>query len=156
MTMSISSQIFLLFYAVLYGAIFTISERWRPFNVANNPDKGWCRLVLSLIFLAGLPVVYFLLTFEGLLSVSTYNTISLAVAVYAVAPLAAFYFLWGWIVTWGRNTFYSDNERKTEPLKSSLTWIGTGHITFVGASAILLVFLVFPIIAVSLLIWIEK
>lgn len=122
--MSVPSQIFLLFYAVLFGAIFTISDRWRPFALPHRSKEGWRRFLLSVVFVGVLPIGYFLLAFPILLSISGSTRICLGLAVYAVAPLVGFYFSWVWIVLWKKNMFYTREQQDLEPVRGSLQWVG--------------------------------
>jgi hypothetical protein len=56
--MNIRQQISLFFYAVLYGAFFTLSDRWKPFTFEVG-GAGARRYWLSIGFLLGLPAIYF-------------------------------------------------------------------------------------------------
>lgn len=154
--MSIASQIFLLFYAVLYGILFTISDRWRPFATPHLSRQAWYRLALSVMCFGVLPVVYFLLALRLLMSVDKSSTWHLALAIYAVAPLAAFHFSWIWIVLSRRNTFYSTNEQVLEPVKSSLEWVGETPVSLLGVTTLLTFFGIGPVACLLLLTYIGR
>lgn len=147
--MSTVSQIFVLFYAVFYGAIFTMSDRWRPFFVSHTAHHGWKKLAFSLVFLGLFPVGYFVIVLPLFLPIKDSSWICLFLAVYAVAPIFAFNFFWTWIVVSKRNIFYSQQEQQTEPVKSSLEWVGKSPLVFKGYLFFVAVFILVP----SVLIW---
>lgn len=119
------SQIFTLFYAVLYGAIFTLSDRWRPFYRYSKEPNGFKRLLLSLVFLGLLPVLYFCLMIQILLNITcSVNILNTFAIIYAVAPLGSLYILWTFIIRRWYKSFYSDHELSLEPIKSTLEWGG--------------------------------
>jgi hypothetical protein len=126
--MSIVSQVFLLFYAVIYGVVFTISGRWSPFFIRHSEKEGWYRLGLSLIFFGLLPVIYFIIALPRLLIVSKSDGLNLFLAVYCVSPLIAFYFLWAWIVLGWPDKYYTKSEKCHEPLLTSLELVGNEQV----------------------------
>lgn len=149
--MSVSSQVFLLFYAVIYGVLFTISDRWRPFFTHHRSKESWYRFILSLLFFGILPVGYFLFVFPPLLYVTGTSTLQIAISAYAVAPIISFYFIWIWIVLWQKDTFYTDIEQNTEPLKTSLTWLGRDSVSLLGICIGVILFLLVPVFLLLLL-----
>jgi len=147
---SVASQIFLLFYAVLYGALFTISDRWRPFASSHRSRTDLFRATLAAFFFGLLPIGYFLWALPRLLLIAGTRTVDLLVAAYAVAPLAGFYFLWLWLVLRYRPTFYSAEQISLEPVKSSIQWIGDSPVSVTGVIVLTLALVVGPIVAVVL------
>lgn len=146
-----SIQVFLLFFAVMYGVVFTISDRWRPFFMHHRTSQGWRRGLLSLIFFGLCPIGYFLVAFPILLRVSADSIVPMAVSAYAVAPLIAFYFIWIWIILWRPQMFYTEQERNTEPLKTSLAWLGDQPVSFVGVMIQMLLLLIAPLVCLVIL-----
>ena len=142
--MSFPSQIFLLFYAVLYGVLFTLSDRWRPFYSSHQEPHGWRRLLISLAMFGVLPVIYFLLAVQKMMQVSSTDFFHLALAIYAVAPIGFFYVLWLFIVVPRRKFFYTPYELNTSPVKDSMDWIGTNYPTTRGVVFWAIVFFVIP------------
>lgn len=124
--MNSSQTIFSLFYAVLYGAIFTISDRWRPFTFAgsNNPE-GHKRVNASLLLLGVFPVSYFILCFFSLSNICKMGFFKLLMAIYLVSPLYAVYVLWAMLVSFQKNKFYSKQEQTSSPIRKSLFWIAS-------------------------------
>jgi hypothetical protein len=61
--MNIPQQIFCVFYAIFWGAVFSVSARWKHFNFGLIFDKDvkqvTKRIGLSLIILTTLPIFYF-------------------------------------------------------------------------------------------------
>src|SRR2546427_9980022 len=149
MTMSIASQIFALFFAVLYGALFTISDRWRPFFIRHDSREGWYRAAMATGCLGVCPVLYFVFAFEIMLGVAGSTWVQLVIAVYAVAPLVAFYFVWLWIILRDPKKAYSPSEQGIEPVKSSLDWVGGNGVSAAGVVALLGIFLVGPILGLA-------
>ncbi len=150
--MPIACQVFLLFFAVMYGVIFTISDRWRPFFMHHRTSQGWRRSLLGLIFFGLCPIGYFLIAFTLLLRVSTNSIVHMAVSAYAVAPLIAFYFIWIWIILWRPQIFYTEQERNTEPLKTSLAWLGNNQpVSFAGVMIQILLLLIVPLVCLVVL-----
>jgi hypothetical protein len=151
--MSIPSQIFLLFYAVLFGAIFTISDRWRPFALPHKSREGWQRFLLSTVFFGVLPVGYLILVLPMLFSINATTRTCLGLAVYAVAPLVGFYFSWVWIVLWKRDNFYTPEQQELEPVRSSLQWVGKQPLSLWAIALFILVFFFLPMILLLLARW---
>jgi hypothetical protein len=121
--MNTLQTIFSLFYAVLYGAIFTISDRWRPFTFAgpNNPE-GRKRVISSLMLLVLFPVFYFILCFFSLSYTCKVGFLKLLMTIYLVSPLFAVYVLWAMLVSLKKDNFYSEQEQASPPIAESLLW----------------------------------
>ena len=156
--MSTTGQIFTLFFAVIYGALFTISDRWRPFFMSHKSQEGIRRIFLSLIFFGVIPVIYFVFTFFVLaktVSDGTFSSIlSPLAAVLFVMPLGAFYLIWLWIVIPNKEKFYSGHELKLEPVSNSFHWLDKNEpITFAFASLMLTIFLFVPLIVLILVLF---
>ena len=151
MKMSIVAQVFLLFYAVLYGVLFTISDRWRPFFISHGSKEGWRRMGLSLVLYGIIPIGYFLLVLPMILEITNFDRISLGLAIYAVAPLIASYFLWVWLVISKKDEYYSKAEQQLEPVKSSLEWVAQRPISSLGVLILLVAFYIGPIFGLYLL-----
>ncbi len=99
-----AQQIFLVFYGILYGAFFTLSDRWKPFAF-ENMREGRNRLVLSVVFLGLLPVVYFAWAFQrlpylisGVFIEKQLSFPGLFLVMFFVTPVYGFYALWMGIV----------------------------------------------------------
>lgn len=122
--MNASQTIFSLFYAILYGAIFTISDRWRPFTFAgsNNPE-GRKRVNSGILMLGLFPVAYFILCFFSLSHVCRIGFFELLMTIYLVSPLYAIYVLWVMLVSFQKDKFYSKEEQRFSPIHESLFWI---------------------------------
>jgi hypothetical protein len=142
--MSLPSQIFLLFYAVLYGVLFTLSDRWRPFFSAQNEPHGWRRLIISLVLFGLLPVTYFLLAMQKMTQASATDLFHLGIAIYAVAPLGFFYVLWLFIVVPRKDFFYTPYELNASPVKDSLDWVGVNYPSKQGIIFWAVLFFVIP------------
>ncbi len=126
--MSIAAQMFALFYAVLYGALFTISDRWRPFFVRHGSKEGRNRLALAVLFFGLFPAAYFVTALRVWLRVPGSEIPALALAMYSVLPLYAFHCVWSWIVQGGRTIFYSPEELDEDPIKSAFRFLGPGSL----------------------------
>jgi hypothetical protein len=148
--MSTISQVFLLFYAVLYGAIFTISDRWRPFLMPRKCKQAGRRFALSTALLGILPVGYFLLAFPVLESTDASSRGWLALAVYQAAPLMSFYFSWVWIVIWKKETFYSPEELRMEPTRTSMEWVTNTGVSFWVIGPLTIILFVVPFVLLIL------
>lgn len=146
--LDIAQQVFIIFYAVLYGAIFTISDRWRPFFASPNSSKSISRLKLSFVLLGVLPIIYFLFMFTQL---SHFDKTGwwLIFIIFSVAPLYGIYNIWSWIVVSRKDKFFSDYEQNNSnsPVKHALGWVGgkTPSIKYMIFMSILLI--VAPILA---------
>lgn len=126
--MTIPSQVFLLFYAVLYGALFTITDKWRPLMGVFGP-KGRNRLVLSVILYGLAPVLYFLRAFRQLQGVRAPTYFNLLLSIYSVVPLVFFHFCWIWVVVPNVGRFYEDRHLKDTTLDAVITWTRVGDYT---------------------------
>lgn len=144
--MSIAAQIFALFYAVLYGALFTISDRWRPFFVRHRSKQGSYRLALSVLFFGFFPAAYFVIAFQVWMRVPGSKIWLLALAMYCVLPLYAFHCIWSWIVQGRRTIFYSSEELDCEPIKSAFLFVGNSLLPALLAGSILILSLVGPLL----------
>ena len=147
--MSIASQVFLVFYAIIYGAVFAVSDRWRPFFVRRYEWQGVRRAVLSLFFFGFFPVLYFLVVFQLLLTNERKDPVLLGVVIYSVAPLYAFLCIWAWIVVRWKDFFYCMEEQRLEPVRNSLDWLGSKAPSFSRYPFVVVValFLIGPIIS---------
>jgi hypothetical protein len=143
--MSIASQVFLLFYAVIYGALFTISDRWRPFSMRHGSRQGAWRSVLSVIFFGVFPGLYFIWAFLRWLTIQGKDPVVLAVAIYSVAPLYAFHFIWSWFVRAHKDIFYSAEEQSREPVCKALGWVGSERVPTWIRALMVAFFLIGPI-----------
>ena len=121
--MNPSQTIFLLFYAVLYGAIFTISDKWKPFTYAgsDNPE-GRKRVLSSVFFLVLLPVFYFILCVNSLSYICERGSLKFLTPICLVSPLYAFYVLWAMLVSSKKDIFYSHREQISPVIHESLFW----------------------------------
>ncbi len=154
--MTIVGHVFILFYAVLYGVIFAISDRWRPFIIHHSTKEGWRRLLLSFFFIGIFPIAYFIFALPCLLMVSKADVLYLALTVYCVTPLVAFYFLWIWIVFRKPSTFYTKQEQDTDPLKSELLRATEVPISTIIFAFQIVFFILGPIFCLVLLKYIGK
>ena len=117
-----SQTIFSLFYAILYGAIFTISDRWRPFTMAGLSCAGWRRVFLSFGLLVVVPIAYFIVSLFSLSQVKEMGPWKLLEIILLVSPLYASYVLWALCVSCRKKPFFSVRERRLLPVKESLHW----------------------------------
>jgi len=149
--MSTVQQIFLFFYAIIYGALFTLSDRWKPFTFERGRE-GRARFLLSLMFFGVLPVLYFSYVFLLLgserqpLSVDLPSILRVASAFALVVPIYGFYSLWAGIVMLDRRRFYSDatwkllREEAPAPFldkEQAVWWLIAGTSCILGAVVIL-------------------
>src|SRR5437016_2308255 len=120
-----AQQIFLFFYAIVYGAFFTLSDRRKPFTFEKGP-QGLARFSLSLTLLATMPVVYFSYVFlalsrqEAVFSQDWVTFLRLVGIFMMVAPIYGFYCLWAGVILLNRARFYAD-DTWTLLLKSAST-----------------------------------
>jgi len=109
--MNDTQQIFSLFYAILYGVIFTLSDKWKPFTHARSErHEGLKRVISSIIALVMFPVSYFISCFWVMGHISKFEFCKLLITIFLVSPLYAFYSLWAMYVPYHRDTFYSKGE----------------------------------------------
>lgn len=148
--LTVGAQIFALFYAVLYGALFTISDRWRPFFVRHGSKQGKKRLLLALVFFGAFPAGYFVIALPVFLRVREVYAWVLPIAMYSVLPLYAFHCGWSWIVQASRTTFYSPEELAVDPIKSSFCFVGDGPLDVLAAVLILAFAFVGPLVSLLL------
>ncbi len=112
--MTIAQQIFLLFYAILYGALFTLSDRWKPF-IFESGKEGNARYLLSVILFGILPILYFYIAFSILARTQTAITgswqgfLRFLLLFFLVTPIYGFYCIWGGIVLLKRDLFYANS-----------------------------------------------
>ena len=115
--MSVGQQIFLFFYAIVYGAFITLSDRWKPFAMEKGA-KGFARFCLSMTFLAVLPFLYFSCAFLSLAGITRQlvldvsSVIELMTVCALVAPIYGFYCFWAGIVLLNREKLYADETWK--------------------------------------------
>jgi hypothetical protein len=120
-----TSQIFALFYAVLYGALFTITDKWRPV-MGTFGCKGQRRLLASFVCYGLLPVCYFVVAFLRLESVRA-TSLNIPLSIVCVAPLVFFHFVWIWWVVPRRNRYYETYHLKhDETLRAAIRWTLVG------------------------------
>lgn len=123
--MGISQQVFLIFFAVFYGAILRVAQEWFPFTPTFTSEKGkWLgqpdikRILFSGIFLFLAPAIYFLLVFIALSQTpppiniptclpSFIDLISFLILMSLIAPPFGFYDIWQAIVRRLPEKFYS-------------------------------------------------
>lgn len=111
--MSTAQQIFLFFYAIVYGAFFTLSDRWKPFTLERG-RPGFIRFCVSMTLLGLLPIAYFSYVFLVLgdhnvaYSRDFCNFLRLLAVFALVAPTYGFYCFWEGVILLNRRTFYSD------------------------------------------------
>jgi hypothetical protein len=122
--MTVPNQVFLLFYAVLYGALFTITDKWRPL-MGSFGCKGLRRLGASVVCYGLAPVSYFVVAFMQLehLRKPTCVSLSIPLSILCVAPLIFFHFCWIWWVVPRRERYYEVYHLKTdETLRAAIRW----------------------------------
>lgn len=147
--MNSAQTIFSLFYAILFGAIFTISDRWRPFTCSGETREGRKRVNLSILLLGVFPVLYFLFTFSSLSSITLKGILSLGIVIYLVVPLYAFYISWVMIVSFNKSKYYSAQEQDKPPIVESLFWIADRPPSKLYLFLFYAFFILIPIILVS-------
>ena len=113
----------------------------------RGSKEGKKRLILAVLLYGLFPAGYFLLALWVWLRVPGANIWLLALAVYSVVPLYAFHCAWSWIVQRWRTSFYSEEEVNSDPIKSSFCFLGSGSLSCLFASLILLLCLVGPLLA---------
>jgi hypothetical protein len=145
-----ASHVFVVFYAVLYGALFTISDRWRPFFVEHGSAQGILRWLWAAFCYGALPIGYFLAVRYWFRTTRT-DTISLLAAAYLMFPLVAFHTLWSWVVGANPDRFYSATERAKEPVRTSLELV-SGQLDLWHVALVVVTCLILPILV---LVWPE-
>ena len=123
-----TSQVFALFYAVLYGALFTITDKWRPL-MGSFGCKGLRRLGASVVWYGLTPVSYFVVAFMQIehLRKPTCLSLSIPLSILCVAPLIFFHFCWIWWVVPRRERYYEAEHLTTdETLKAAIKWTEVG------------------------------
>jgi hypothetical protein len=143
-----AQAIFTVFYAILYGAIFTISDKWRPFTYAGYKNhKGRKRICLSTLMLLLLPIIYFIVCFLALVNACKIGSFSQAmlryfletgydsviecfsqgvtigITIFLVSPVYALFSLWATRVSSCKDKYYSQQEQLKPPVRDSLSWV---------------------------------
>ena len=145
--------IFPVFFAVIYGAIFTISDRWRPFFTHFGRQTSKTRLVWSGVLLGILPIGYFSLMLWWKSSSTSAQWWVPLLSAYASAPIALFYWIFVWISIKWKFSLYSTGELACEPVKSSFEWMeGQVGISIFEICLCILFAGVLPVVLVGLLI----
>jgi len=107
--MTLSQQIFLVFYAIFWGYVTNAQPKWKAFHwplLFRCAPASW-RLLLSFFFLSVLPITFF--TWALLRLTNTGSALGVKETLLGVVPAAAifgFYRLWLGIAELGRNAFY--------------------------------------------------
>lgn len=149
--MTVPSQIFTLFYAVLYGALFTITDKWRPLMGTAFSPRGWNRLLLSVALYGLAPVLYFVLAFTGFQGVRTVTPRDLLLSIYCVAPLVFFHFCWIWMVAGEPDCYYEkDPWRSTIQELVEQTKAGGAYNRLIFVVVCLVLLLVAPLAIIIL------
>ena len=119
MEINIYQQVFLLFYAIFWGAVASVQPRWKAFQwpLVFKVSYARHRVVLSLIVMNILPLIFFgyvLNTLSGVSSHLYYISIT-SLIVRGVIPAFAilgFYRLWLGIVELFPNYYYAEDTSK--------------------------------------------
>jgi len=111
MDMNLYQQIFALFYAIMWGSLANVWNKWRPFDWSRmgEGEHSLARTMLSLFMLNLLPILFFIYMFLELGSSKLSGTcfgMKLFVVMLQPFSLIGFYGVWVAIIQWFRPYFY--------------------------------------------------
>lgn len=125
-SMTISQSIFVVFYAIFWGAIFSVQGRWKMFQPILRIEHILCRFLFSFIIVNIAPIVYFIAAFYCLRGGFTdgssvewdiFHTARILLAgVLPAFAIFGFYRLWMGIVEIIPQIFYEHKNRQRSSL----------------------------------------
>lgn len=125
--MTTAQSIFVVFFAIFWGAVFNVQGRWKMFQAFCGASRTYRRVLLAFLMCNVLPVLYFAVATYWLRVTSTthastwgfWETVQQVLAgVLPAFAIFGFYRLWIWAVQWlGPECFYQNKGHQPFTLK---------------------------------------
>lgn len=158
--MTVAQEIFVVFYAIFWGAVFSVQGRWRMFQPLAHYPHVRHRLVLSILLLDVVPIIFFAWIFFRLrgtpdISPSDWSfcetLLQISAGVLPAFAIFAFYRLWMAIVAFAPRAFYESEAKQNPDLKGIDPPIEELHIehTFKGWPNLLFAVVYFVVASVG-------
>ena len=106
-------MLFVIFYAIFWGANFNVLPRWKPFQYPLICKKQvFWRIILSHIFFNFIPLIFFCLVFSRLQKVNIEGSMFMPlIGIVPAFAIFGFYRVWLGIVELSPETFYFSDEK---------------------------------------------
>lgn len=112
--MTTTQSIFVVFFAIFWGAVFNVQGRWKMFQPILSFQHIRHRFLFSLLILNVAPVLFFVWTFFRLKNNPGETLLQLSAGVLSAFAIFAFYRFWMGIVELVPTYFYQ-NQKKQSP-----------------------------------------
>src|SRR3989344_4841570 len=116
--MTITQSIFVVFFAIFWGAIFNVQGRWRMFQPILSFQHIRRRFLFSLLMLNVAPIFFFAWTFFRLKDTPGETHLQIFAGVLPAFAIFAFYRLWMGLVELAPRYFYQSRVKQNPNLKN--------------------------------------
>lgn len=115
--MNTPQEIFVVFFAIFWGAVFNVQGRWKMFQPILSFPHIRHRFIFSFLLLNVVPVLFFAWTFFRLKDIPGETWLQISAGVLPAFAIFAFYRLWIGIVECSPSYFYQSNDKQDPDLK---------------------------------------
>ncbi len=115
--MNTTQSIFVVFYAIFWGAVFNVQGRWKMFQPILSFPQIRHRFIFSFLLLNVVPILFFSWTFFRLKDTPSETLLQISAGVLPAFAIFAFYRLWMGIVQCNPSYFYQNDDNSDPNLK---------------------------------------
>ncbi len=115
--MTTTQEIFVVFFAIFWGAVFSVQSRWRMFQPLVRYPHVLRRLSLSILLGNVVPILFFVWIFFRLKDTPGETVFQILAGVLPAFGIFGFYRLWMGIVEFAPRAFYESKAKQHLELK---------------------------------------
>jgi len=116
--MNMTQSIFVVFFAIFWGAVFNVQGRWKMFQPILSFPHIRHRFLFSLLLLNVVPILFFAWTFFRLQAIPGETLLQISAGVLPAFAIFSFYRLWMGIVGLTPAYFYQSKKKQDAHLKN--------------------------------------
>jgi len=116
--MNTTQTIFVVFFAIFWGAVFSVQGRWKMFQPILSFPHIRHRFFFSFLLLDVVPILFFAWTFFRLTETPGETWLQISAGILPAFAIFAFYRLWMGIVECNPSYFYQSDDKQNPDLKN--------------------------------------
>ena len=116
--MNMTQSIFVVFFAIFWGAVFNVQGRWKMFQPILSFPHIRHRFIFSFLLLNVVPILFFAWTFFRLKDTPGETWLQISAGVLPAFAIFAFYRLWMGVVGLTPTYFYQSKKKQDADLKN--------------------------------------